>query len=110
MIRPRTKGPRSVIFTTADSLFVRFVTRTIVPIGSVRCAAVMAFWSYTVPSAPLRPAYGGPYQLAKPTSVETGFPKPFGPGGGAGAEAGGGEGTTVPAVVPPLFGCAGRVI
>ena len=84
MIRPRTNGPRSVIFTTADSLFVKLVTRTIVPIGSVRCAAVIAFWSYTVPSAPLRPAYGGPYQLANPTSVETGLPKLFGIGAGEG--------------------------
>src|ERR1700733_12394487 len=87
MIRPRTNGPRSVIFTTTDSLLVRFVTRTIVPIGSVRCAAVIAFWLYTVPSAPLRPAYGGPYQLARPTSVETGLPKLFGTGAGEGITA-----------------------
>src|SRR5260370_42391370 len=99
MNRPRTKGPRSVIFTTTDSLFVRFVTRTIVPIGSVRCAAVIAFWLDTVPSAPLRPAYGGPYQLAKPTSVETGFPKPFTDAGGHGGR----EGSNA-CSPPPLFG------
>jgi hypothetical protein len=46
IIRPAINGPRSVIFTTADSLFVRsHHRRTIVPIGSVRCAAVIAFWS-----------------------------------------------------------------
>src|SRR5271154_3601305 len=101
MMRPWTNGPRSVIFTTTDSLFVRFVTRTIVPIGSVRCAAVIAFWSYTVPSAPLRPAYGGPYQLAKPISVETGFPKLFGTGAGAGATA---------AALFASSGCVGRVL
>src|SRR6201999_2028582 len=38
MMRPWTNGPRSVIFTTADWLLVRFVTRTIVPIGRVRGA------------------------------------------------------------------------
>src|ERR1700758_5530159 len=101
MIRPRTNGPRSVIFTTTDWLFVRFVTRTIVPIGKVRCAAVIAFWSYTVPSAPLRPAYGGPYQLANPISVETGLPNLSGTGAG--------EGRTVPAVFPASAG-AGRTL
>ena len=92
MIRPCTNGPRSVIRTTTLWLFVRFVTRTSVPIGSVRCAAVIAFWSYTAPSAPLRPAYGGPYQLAIPTSVEMGLPRTLS-GTGSGfvtpAEAGG---------------------
>src|SRR5580692_11317929 len=100
MMRPCTNGPRSVIFTTTDSLLARFVTRTIVPIGNVRCAAVIAFWSYTSPSALLRPAYGGPYQLAIPTSVETGLPKLFGTGAGAG----GGPGAAFrPAVSPVVF-------
>src|ERR1700752_340885 len=84
IIRPRTKGPRSVIFTIADWFVVRLVTRTIDPIGSVSCAAVMAFWSYTLPSAPLRPAYGGPYQLASPVSTRDGFPRTSGGGGGNG--------------------------
>src|SRR6185312_13635032 len=51
-----------------------FVTRTVEPMGNVRCAAVMAFWSKMVPSAPARLWYGGPYQLAIPNSVRTGLP------------------------------------
>src|SRR2546428_12367426 len=41
MTRPCTKGPRSLIRTTTERPVLRFVTRTIVPNGSDRCAAVM---------------------------------------------------------------------
>jgi hypothetical protein len=41
--RLRTKGPRSLIRTVTDWPFFRLVTRTLVPNGSVRCAAVNAF-------------------------------------------------------------------
>lgn len=41
MTRPRTNGPRSLIRTTTERPLRRLVTRTIVPNGSVRCAAVM---------------------------------------------------------------------
>ena len=53
-MRSPTKGPRSVMRTTTDWSLARFVTRTMEPMGRVRCAAVMAFWSYTLPSAALR--------------------------------------------------------
>src|SRR5215468_5324248 len=38
--RPRTNGPLSLISTTTDRPFRRLVTRTLVPNGSERCAAV----------------------------------------------------------------------
>lgn len=44
MIRPRTKGPRSVIVTITDFPLLLCVTRTLVPNGRVRCAAVKP-WS-----------------------------------------------------------------
>src|SRR5262244_2587778 len=44
-------GPRSLIFTTTLLLFFRFVTLTIVPRGSVLCAAVKASLSYFSPLA-----------------------------------------------------------
>jgi len=40
--RPLTNGPRSLIRTITDLPLWEFVTRTRVPKGSVRCAAVMA--------------------------------------------------------------------
>ena len=40
IIRLSTKGPRSVMRTTVDFPLLRFVTRTTVSNGSVRCAAV----------------------------------------------------------------------
>ena len=43
IIRPRTKGPRSVIVTATERPFFLFVTSTLVPNGRVRCAAVKAF-------------------------------------------------------------------
>src|ERR1700755_820919 len=107
MMRPRTNGPRSVIFTTTDWLVIRLVTRTIVPIGRVRCAAVIAFWSYTVPSAPLRPAYGGPYQLASPISIETGFPKLFDAAAGEGVVLVSGDSPILPLWFPATLAAGG---
>ncbi len=43
MIRPPVKGPRSLIRTTTDWPFERFSTKTRVPNGSERCAAVSSF-------------------------------------------------------------------
>ncbi len=43
-MRPGTKGPRSDMVTTTDLRLERLVTRTTVPMGRVRWAAVMAFW------------------------------------------------------------------
>src|SRR5262245_704834 len=40
MIRPPTKGPRSLIRTTTERPLVRFSTSTLVPKGNERCAAV----------------------------------------------------------------------
>ena len=46
--RPRTKGPRSLIRTTIERPVRRFVTRTRVPNGNDRCAAVMPrAWAYS---------------------------------------------------------------
>ena len=42
MMRPRTNGPRSLIRTTTERPLFRFVTRTLVPNGSVGWAAVSA--------------------------------------------------------------------
>jgi hypothetical protein len=55
MIRPRTKGPRSVIVTTTDFPLVRCVTRTLVPNGRVRCAAVKEWSVILVPLAVFSP-------------------------------------------------------
>lgn len=44
-MRPGTKGPRSEMVTTTDLLFDKLVTRTTVPMGRVRWAAVMPFSS-----------------------------------------------------------------
>ena len=41
-MRPATKGPRSLTVTTTLRWFSRFVTRTRVPNGSVRCSIVGA--------------------------------------------------------------------
>ena len=46
MMRPRTAGPRSLMRTTTDLSLARFVTRTIVPKGSVACAAVAGGTAY----------------------------------------------------------------
>jgi len=53
MTRPRTKGPRSVIVTTTDFPLLPCVTRTLVPNGRVRCAAVKAWSVILTPLVPL---------------------------------------------------------
>jgi hypothetical protein len=45
MMRFPTNGPRSVIRTTVDFPLLRFVTRTTVLKGRVRCAAVSLYMS-----------------------------------------------------------------
>ncbi len=45
MMRLSTKGPRSVIRTTVDLPLFKFVTRTMVSNGRVRCAAVSLYMS-----------------------------------------------------------------
>ena len=55
MIRPRTKGPRSVIVTMTDFPLFLCVTRTLVPNGRVRCAAVSVWSVILAPLAVLRP-------------------------------------------------------
>ena len=42
MIRPFTKGPRSLMRTTTERPFLKFSTSTLVPKGRDRCAAVRA--------------------------------------------------------------------
>lgn len=51
MMRPRVNGPRSLIFTTTDLPFSRFSTRTFVPNGHVRWAAVSSNMLYRSPLA-----------------------------------------------------------
>lgn len=53
--RPRMKGPRSLMRTTTVRPLRRFVTRTLVPNGNERCAAVMAEGLKRSPLAVLRP-------------------------------------------------------
>ena len=55
MIRSRTNGPRSVMRTSTVLLLDKFFTRTQVPKGSVRCAAVHCSMSYISPFAARRP-------------------------------------------------------
>ena len=40
--RPRLNGPRSLMVTITERPFFLLVTRTLVPKGNVRCAAVRA--------------------------------------------------------------------
>src|SRR5207245_648812 len=53
IIRPRTKGPRSLTVTTTKRPLLLLVTFTFVPSGRVRCAAVRVsgvnFWPVAVP-------------------------------------------------------------
>src|SRR5687768_8254880 len=56
-IRPFTNGPRSFTRTTTDRPFSRFVTRTVVPNGNVRWAAVSFPLSNLSPLAVGRPLY-----------------------------------------------------
>jgi hypothetical protein len=55
MMRPATNGPRSLTRTTTTIPLARFVTRTIVPNGKVRWAAVKASASNISPLAVRRP-------------------------------------------------------
>src|SRR6202035_5314499 len=71
MMRLSTNGPRSVMRTVVDFPLVRFVTRTTVLKGSVRCAAVSLFMSYISPLDAWRPWNGAPYHEAFPSSKGT---------------------------------------
>src|SRR3954453_6437003 len=51
--RPRMNGPRSLMVTR--TLEPPWETRSLVPNGSERCAAVMAFWLKRWPAAVLLP-------------------------------------------------------
>lgn len=57
MIRPLMKGPRSVIVTIWVRLFVRLVTRTLVPKGRVRWAAVAPALVKRLPDAVAVPPF-----------------------------------------------------
>ena len=72
MIRPPAKGPRSLIVTTTLRPFLTWVTRTRVPKGRLRWAAVRAFMLKRAPLAVLRPWKPGPYQEATPTRLYSG--------------------------------------
>src|SRR5215204_4572026 len=69
MTRPRTNGPRSLIRTTTDRPLCLLTTRTRVPNGRVRCAAVNALALNISPLAVRRPWKPGPYQDAIPESA-----------------------------------------
>ena len=66
--RPRTCGPRSTIRTVTLRPLRRSVTRTRLPNGRVRCAAIMAFGSNFTPLAVRLPANLSPYHDALPHS------------------------------------------
>ena len=68
MIRPETKGPRSLIRTTNERPFSRFITRTADGIGKVLWAAETISGSKISPFAVSRPANSSPYQDAMPVS------------------------------------------
>ena len=53
--RPGTKGPRSLTRTVTDCPVATLVTRSLVPNGSVRCAAVSSFGLNASPLAVLEP-------------------------------------------------------
>src|SRR5215831_12105237 len=67
MIRPGTTGPRSLIRTTTDFPFLRFVTFTWLPMGKVSDAAVMSYMWYGSPLAVSLPSKFAPYHDAVPT-------------------------------------------
>src|SRR5213593_3501381 len=68
IIRPHTKGPRSVTRTTTERPLARLVTRTRVPSGNDGCAAVIARASKRSPLAVGLPWKSAPYQEATPTA------------------------------------------
>ncbi len=67
MIRPRATGPRSLIRTTTERPVSRLVTRTWVPNGSERWAAVRASATWVSPSAVGLLLACGRYQEASPS-------------------------------------------
>ena len=56
IMRPRMKGPRSLIVTTTVFPFLRLVTRTLVPKGNERCAAVSVWLLMRAPLAVFGPS------------------------------------------------------
>src|SRR5262249_188114 len=69
IIRPHTKGPRSVTRTTTERPLARLVTRTRAPSGNDGCAAVIARASKRSPLAVGLPWKASPYQEATPTAA-----------------------------------------
>src|SRR5437870_6583648 len=84
--RRPANGPRSLMRTSTERPLSKLVTRTRVPSGSVRCAAVSAFMSYASPLAVGLPWCWRPYQEAIPVCWKSS-------GAGAGSGGGGGGGT-----------------
>src|SRR3989442_5724828 len=80
MMRPPTKGPGSLIGTSTERQFRRWVTSTRVPIGSVRWAAVSWYMLKGSPPDVRRPWKGSPSQVACRGSSA---PSRTGAGGGA---------------------------
>src|SRR5207247_2175574 len=72
--RPCANGPRSLTRTTTERPLARFVTRTWVPMGNERDAAVSACGSNRSPLAVRLPWHSAPYHDAIPAS--TGFETP----------------------------------
>jgi hypothetical protein len=71
--RSCANGPRSLMRTTVDRRFLRFVTRTRAPMGNDREAAVNACWSNRSPLAVRFPWNLPPYQDAVPTCTGPGL-------------------------------------
>ena len=73
MIRPvQGAGPRSVISTLHERLLVRLVTMTLVPNGSVRCAAVIRVALKTSPLLVVLPTCRPPSYDARPSEIFVG--------------------------------------
>src|ERR1035441_4537614 len=66
-MRSSSNGPRSLTRTKAVLRFLRLVTRSQVPMGSVGWAQVIWFMSNRSPAAVVRPLKCEPYQEANPT-------------------------------------------
>src|SRR5271155_1601354 len=67
-MRSSGTGPRSLTRTKIDRRFFKFVTRTQLPSGRLRCAQVRPFMSNVSPIAVLRPWNLRPYHDALPIS------------------------------------------
>src|SRR5579862_5768898 len=74
MMRPGTKGPRSLMRTWTEAPLLRLVTRTIVSIGSVRCAAVILSAPSFSPLAVRTILRVRSYQEARPVWAKRGRP------------------------------------